>query len=170
MFAPGCSSGWYLLPHLSRWVSVSGCSRARGFSELQRRVCPCVSGCGTEGQDFPNGARVPTADRCQECTCVVCHLHSHHITCCVQIIWRSFHLKVHCWPYCSYVEWKCGMFSLPLSCLVLSAPRSSCRRLLPAVNDLITLTQVIRLLLSVQRWFKPEMKHLKYIYIFCVCV
>lgn len=84
---PVCQGGFL-------YLAAAAC---RGFSELQRRVCLCVLGCGMEGQDFPNGARVPTGDRCQECACVVCHLHSHHMTCClsVRIIWRSFNLKVH---------------------------------------------------------------------------
>lgn len=36
----------------------------------------CLVGCGVNGHDFPNGAVIPTGDRCLECTCVVCHLSS----------------------------------------------------------------------------------------------
>ncbi|GLD68832.1 kielin/chordin-like protein, partial [Lates japonicus] len=32
--------------------------------------CPSCNGCGVNGHDFPNGAVIPTGDRCQECTCV----------------------------------------------------------------------------------------------------
>ncbi|KAM6960594.1 kielin/chordin-like protein [Aplochiton taeniatus] len=32
--------------------------------------CPVCNGCGVNGHDFPNGATIPTGDRCQECVCV----------------------------------------------------------------------------------------------------
>lgn len=39
------------------------------------KVCAhvCLVGCGVNGHDFPNGAGIPTGDRCEECTCVVRH-------------------------------------------------------------------------------------------------
>ncbi|XP_029499285.1 kielin/chordin-like protein [Oncorhynchus nerka] len=32
--------------------------------------CPVCHGCGMNGQDFLNGAQVPSVDRCQECVCM----------------------------------------------------------------------------------------------------
>lgn len=32
-----------------------------------------MSGCGVNGDNYPNGARVPAGDLCQDCTCVVRH-------------------------------------------------------------------------------------------------
>lgn len=36
-------------------------------------LCVCGSGCGVNGHDYPNGARIPAGDPCQDCTCVVRH-------------------------------------------------------------------------------------------------
>lgn len=36
-------------------------------------LCVCGSGCGVNGHDYPNRARIPAGDPCQECTCVVRH-------------------------------------------------------------------------------------------------
>lgn len=35
-------------------------------------VCSCFVDCGVNGHNFPNGAVVPSGDRCQKCTCEVC--------------------------------------------------------------------------------------------------
>lgn len=35
--------------------------------------CVCGSGCGVNGHDYPNGARIPAGDPCQDCTCAVRH-------------------------------------------------------------------------------------------------
>lgn len=48
------------------------CEGSLKFSDAE---CVCVYhvGCGVNGNEFSNGAVVPTGERCQECKCVVCH-------------------------------------------------------------------------------------------------
>ncbi|XP_068507212.1 kielin/chordin-like protein isoform X1 [Syngnathus scovelli] len=35
-----------------------------------RSCCPVCQDCGVNGQQFPNGAVIPTGDRCEKCSCV----------------------------------------------------------------------------------------------------
>lgn len=109
------------------------CSRVQQTDEVQC-VFLCFVGCDVNGHDFPNGAVIPSWDRCQECTCVVClsEFMNHGFNTLINTpnevyVWFNF-----------LPEWKCDVFASPMSCLVLSQPCASCGRLLPTVTSILT--------------------------------
>lgn len=81
---PSCSPTQHVLSSLSRWVFLIQHQNMWVFSTMQRYFF-YVTGCGVNGHDFPNGALIPTRDRCEECTCVVCHILS---------LWKSCNHKM----------------------------------------------------------------------------
>lgn len=109
-------------------------------------LCVCGSGCGVNGQDYPNGARIPAGDPCQDCTCVVGH--ENQLCHVLGVFKRQFFLKE---IIVSSSEWKCALFGSSLSIVALPQPCPSSWRLLP---------QVIRLSLDRQTNFTPASIHI----------
>uniref|UniRef100_H3DPF7 Kielin cysteine rich BMP regulator n=1 Tax=Tetraodon nigroviridis TaxID=99883 RepID=H3DPF7_TETNG len=86
----GCVHAGVHYEHGSRWRLAENpcdvCSCLEGSARCEREpcstpcsnpaaplpnsCCPVCQGCGVNGQDYPNGARIPAGDPCQDCTCV----------------------------------------------------------------------------------------------------
>ncbi|XP_053741751.1 kielin/chordin-like protein [Synchiropus splendidus] len=68
--------------------------------------CPVCQGCAVKGYDFPNGAAIPTGDRCQECTCVngnvVCRSAPCPAVSCPNPVYRAG----DCCPRCEQCEYE----------------------------------------------------------------
>lgn len=96
------------------------------FNKLQRHSIfhVCLIDCGVNGHDFPNGAVIPTEDRCQKCTCVVCL--SFIIFLCINQFWFILFLSV-------------SVFSLlqngNVACSSRSCPAVSCRNPVHRAGD-----------------------------------
>eukprot|EP00066_Takifugu_rubripes_P016015 XP_011605281.1 PREDICTED: kielin/chordin-like protein [Takifugu rubripes] len=86
----GCVHFGVHYEHGTKWRSTENpcdvCSCVEGRARCEREpcstpcsnpaapppnsCCPVCQGCGANGDNYPNGARVPAGDLCQDCTCV----------------------------------------------------------------------------------------------------
>ncbi|XP_056907493.1 kielin/chordin-like protein [Takifugu flavidus] len=86
----GCVHSGVRYEHGTKWRSTENpcdvCSCVEGRARCEREpcstpcsnpaapppnsCCPVCQGCGVNGDNYPNGARVPAGDLCQDCTCV----------------------------------------------------------------------------------------------------
>ncbi|XP_049429825.1 kielin/chordin-like protein [Epinephelus fuscoguttatus] len=67
--------------------------------------CPVCQGCGVNGQDFPNGALIPTGDRCQECSCVNGNVVCSPLPCPALNCRNPVHHPGDCCPGCEHCEY-----------------------------------------------------------------
>ncbi|XP_044213158.1 kielin/chordin-like protein isoform X1 [Thunnus albacares] len=126
----GCIHSGIQYDHLAKWRPVENpcdvCYCLEGHVRCEREqcqtpcknpaapppntCCPVCRGCSVNGHDFPNGAVIPTEDRCQECTCangnVVCSSHS-----CPALSCRNpVHRAGDCCPRCEQCEYESKVF------------------------------------------------------------
>ncbi|XP_036068311.1 kielin/chordin-like protein isoform X3 [Oryzias melastigma] len=74
-------------------------------------VCFCFVDCGVNGYNFPNGAVVPTGNRCQDCIC-----HNGNVVCsdisCPEVFCRNpVHRAGECCPRCEQCEYESEVFA-----------------------------------------------------------
>ncbi|XP_026167747.1 kielin/chordin-like protein isoform X2 [Mastacembelus armatus] len=67
--------------------------------------CPVCEDCSVNGQDFPNGAVIPTGDRCQECTCVNGNVVCSPLPCPELFCQNPVHRAGDCCPRCEQCEY-----------------------------------------------------------------
>ncbi|KAA8590177.1 hypothetical protein FQN60_014111 [Etheostoma spectabile] len=72
--------------------------------------CPACHGCGVNGHDFPNGAVIPTGDRCQECTCVNGNLACSPLPCPALSCRNPVHRTGDCCPRCEQCEYESKVY------------------------------------------------------------
>ncbi|XP_017261029.1 kielin/chordin-like protein isoform X2 [Kryptolebias marmoratus] len=74
------------------------------------RCCPVCQGCGVNGHDFPNGAVIPTGDRCQECTCVNGNVMCSPVRCPALSCPNPVHRSGDCCPRCEQCEYELDVY------------------------------------------------------------
>ncbi|KAM9377036.1 kielin/chordin-like protein [Pholidichthys leucotaenia] len=72
--------------------------------------CPVCHGCGVNGHDFPNGAIVPTAEPCQECTCVNGNMECFPLRCPTLSCHNPVHHAGECCPRCEQCEYESKVY------------------------------------------------------------
>ncbi|KAK2917907.1 hypothetical protein Q8A73_004653 [Channa argus] len=72
--------------------------------------CPVCHGCGVNGHDFPNGAVIPTGDRCQECTCVNGNVVCSTLPCPALSCQNPVHKAGECCPRCEQCEYESRVY------------------------------------------------------------
>ncbi|CAK6951146.1 kielin/chordin-like protein [Scomber scombrus] len=72
--------------------------------------CPVCQGCGVNGHDFPNGAVIPTEDRCQECTCVNGNVACSSHPCPALPCRNPIHRAGDCCPRCEQCEYESKVY------------------------------------------------------------
>ncbi|XP_034734849.1 kielin/chordin-like protein isoform X1 [Etheostoma cragini] len=72
--------------------------------------CPACHGCGVNGLDFPNGAVIPTGDRCQECTCVNGNVACSPLPCPDLSCRNPVHRAGECCPRCEQCEYESKVY------------------------------------------------------------
>ncbi|XP_028441200.1 kielin/chordin-like protein isoform X2 [Perca flavescens] len=72
--------------------------------------CPSCQGCGVNGNDFPNGAVIPTGDRCQECTCVNGNVACSPLPCPALSCPNPVHQAGDCCPRCEQCEYESKVY------------------------------------------------------------
>ncbi|XP_077451474.1 kielin/chordin-like protein isoform X1 [Stigmatopora argus] len=77
---------------------------------LQNSCCPVCLGCGVNGHLVPNGAAIPTGDRCEQCSCVdgnvVCLPH----VCPALFCQNPVHRVGDCCPRCDQCEYESRVY------------------------------------------------------------
>ncbi|XP_011474483.1 kielin/chordin-like protein isoform X3 [Oryzias latipes] len=72
--------------------------------------CPVCHDCGVNGHNFPNGAVVPSGDRCQECTCENGNVVCSAISCPAVFCRNPVHHSGECCPRCEQCEFESEVF------------------------------------------------------------
>ncbi|XP_031149313.1 kielin/chordin-like protein [Sander lucioperca] len=72
--------------------------------------CPACQDCGVNGHDFPNGAVIPTGDRCQECTCVNGNVACSPLPCPALSCRNPVHRAGDCCPRCEQCEYESKVY------------------------------------------------------------
>ncbi|XP_071783371.2 kielin/chordin-like protein [Centroberyx gerrardi] len=72
--------------------------------------CPVCHGCGMNGHDFPNGALIPTGDRCQECLCVNGNVACSPLRCPALSCRNPVHRAGDCCPRCEQCEYEAKVY------------------------------------------------------------
>ncbi|XP_034443111.1 kielin/chordin-like protein isoform X2 [Hippoglossus hippoglossus] len=72
--------------------------------------CPVCQGCGANGHDFPNGAAIPTGERCQECTCVNGNVACSPLPCPALSCRNPVHRAGDCCPRCEQCEYESKVY------------------------------------------------------------
>ncbi|XP_013888896.1 kielin/chordin-like protein isoform X2 [Austrofundulus limnaeus] len=72
--------------------------------------CPVCQGCAVNGHDFPNGAVIPTGDRCQECTCVDGNVVCSAYRCPASPCPNPVHRAGDCCPRCEQCEYESEVY------------------------------------------------------------
>ncbi|XP_075885031.1 kielin/chordin-like protein [Nelusetta ayraudi] len=126
----GCVHSGLHYDHGTNWRSAENpcdvcvCSEGRVRCERERcntpctnpaapardACCPVCHGCGVNGHDFPNGAQIPTADRCQECTCVNGNVVCSARRCPALSCPNPVHRPGDCCPRCEQCEYESNMY------------------------------------------------------------
>ncbi|XP_055365980.1 kielin/chordin-like protein isoform X2 [Betta splendens] len=73
--------------------------------------CPVCQGCGVNGHDFPNGAVIPTGDRCLECTCESGSVACVPLPCPASSCQNPVHRAGDCCPRCEQCEYESGVYA-----------------------------------------------------------
>ncbi|XP_035499032.2 kielin/chordin-like protein [Scophthalmus maximus] len=72
--------------------------------------CPVCQGCGVNGHDFPNGAGIPTGDRCEECTCVNGNVACSPLPCPALACRNPTHRAGDCCPRCEQCDYESKLY------------------------------------------------------------
>ncbi|XP_044050662.1 kielin/chordin-like protein isoform X3 [Siniperca chuatsi] len=72
--------------------------------------CPVCQGCSVNGHDFPNGAVIPTGDRCQECHCVNGNVACSPLPCRALFCQNPVHRAGDCCPRCEQCEYESNVY------------------------------------------------------------
>nr|XP_057932502.1 kielin/chordin-like protein isoform X1 [Doryrhamphus excisus] len=72
--------------------------------------CPVCQGCGVNGHNFPNGAVIPTGDRCEECTCVDGNIACSPRPCPALFCPNPVHRVGDCCPRCDQCEYESTVY------------------------------------------------------------
>uniref|UniRef100_A0A4W5K2T8 Kielin cysteine rich BMP regulator n=1 Tax=Hucho hucho TaxID=62062 RepID=A0A4W5K2T8_9TELE len=75
--------------------------------------CPVCHGCGMNGQDFLNGAQVPSVDRCQECVCMNGDIHCSPRPCPAVSCPNSVRRPGDCCPRCEQCKYDSQVLMFP---------------------------------------------------------
>ncbi|XP_072290734.1 kielin/chordin-like protein [Eucyclogobius newberryi] len=73
--------------------------------------CPVCQDCGVNGHDFPNGASIPTGDRCQECTCLNGDVRCSPLPCPVLSCPSPVHRVGDCCQSCDQCEYEAQLYT-----------------------------------------------------------
>ncbi|XP_041854067.1 kielin/chordin-like protein isoform X3 [Melanotaenia boesemani] len=121
----GCTHSGVRYEHGEKWKPAENpcdfCSCLEGHVRCEREqcntlcrypaapppnsCCPVCQGCGVNGHDFPNGAVIPTGDRCQECTCVNGNMACSPLPCPAVSCRSPVHHAGECCPRCEQCEY-----------------------------------------------------------------
>ncbi|XP_022610122.1 kielin/chordin-like protein [Seriola dumerili] len=72
--------------------------------------CPVCQGCGMNGHDFPNGAVIPTGDRCEDCACVNGNVVCSPLPCPALFCRNPVHRAGDCCPRCEQCEYESKVY------------------------------------------------------------
>lgn len=73
--------------------------------------CPVCQGCGVNGHEFPNGALIPTGDRCQDCTCQSGDVRCSSVPCPALSCPNPVHKVGDCCPSCEQCEYEKQLYT-----------------------------------------------------------
>ncbi|XP_045893127.1 kielin/chordin-like protein isoform X2 [Micropterus dolomieu] len=126
----GCIHSGVQYDHRAEWrpaenpCDVCHCSEGRVHCEREQcntpcetpgapppnTCCPVCQGCGVNGHDFPNGAVIPTGDRCLECTCVDGNVACLPLPCHALHCQNPVHRAGDCCPRCEECEYESEVY------------------------------------------------------------
>ncbi|XP_069019593.1 kielin/chordin-like protein [Embiotoca jacksoni] len=126
----GCTHSGVRYDHRAKWRPVENpcdvCYCVEGHVRCERdrcntpcknpaapppnTCCPVCQGCGVNGREFPNGAVIPTGDRCQECTCVNGNVACSALRCPGVSCHNPVHHPGDCCPRCEQCEYESQLY------------------------------------------------------------
>lgn len=126
----GCSHSGVRYDHGAKWRSPENpcdiclclegqvhCEREQCSTPCEHPVapppnscCPVCQGCGIDGHEFPNGALIPTGDRCQECTCMNGNVLCSALQCPTLSCRNPVHHAGDCCPRCEQCEYESEVY------------------------------------------------------------
>uniref|UniRef100_A0AAV2KWB3 VWFC domain-containing protein n=1 Tax=Knipowitschia caucasica TaxID=637954 RepID=A0AAV2KWB3_KNICA len=127
----GCVHEGSHYDHNAKWTSVNNrcelCHCTEGHVHCEKEqcqtpcknpaapspnsCCPVCQGCGVNGHTFPNGALIPTGDRCQECTCLGGDVRCSPLPCPALPCPSPVHRVGDCCPSCDQCEFEAQRYA-----------------------------------------------------------
>ncbi|XP_028305155.1 kielin/chordin-like protein isoform X2 [Gouania willdenowi] len=92
--------------HCQREQCDTPCKKNPSPAAPADACCSACSGCVVNGLDYPDGARVPTSDQCQECACVNGKVECSGVRCPAVLCRNPVHHPGDCCPRCDHCEYE----------------------------------------------------------------